>query len=217
MLEASGLKKITDADSLNDSGAILTVEGGSACRESLEVLENLYNFGVRMMTLTWNGENELGFGSGSPDAGGLKEFGKKAVKKMNDLNMIVDVSHLSDRGFYDVAEIAEKPFIASHSNLRSITNVPRNLTDEQFKIIRDMGGIVGLNFHRYFLHEDGNPTEDDLLLHVDRFMELGGEKTLCIGSDFDGAEMPDFIRDFTALQNLRELLVNHGYAENTIE
>lgn len=217
IFEKSDIKKIKVPEDLNASGAILTVEGGSVIGGSLEKLEKLYGFGVRMMTLTWNGENELGFGSGSIDASGLKDFGRSAVKKMNDLNMVVDVSHLSNKGFYDVAEIAEKPFVASHSNLRSVTDVPRNLTDEQFKIIRDCDGIVGLNFHKYFLEENGNPTEEDILRHVDRFMELGGEKTLCIGSDFDGAEMPYFIKDITSLPKLYELFLSHGYPEAVLE
>ena len=132
-------------------GAILSVEGGSAAAGSLDNIRSMYRDGVRLMTLTWNAENELGHGVWSPEGGGLSPFGKEAVALMNRLGMIVDVSHLSDAGFADVAKISENPFVASHSCSRALCPHRRNLTDEMFSVIRDRGGLVGINFCREFL------------------------------------------------------------------
>ncbi|MDR1565215.1 MAG: dipeptidase [Oscillospiraceae bacterium] len=197
--------------------AILTVENGSAAGGTIEGLERLYASGVRMMTLTWNGKNELGEGSLNPNAEGLTPFGKAAVSRMNELGMIVDVSHLSDRGFYDVAEIAAKPFIASHSNAHKIAPVPRNLTDEQIGVIRNLGGLIGLNFYHSFIKPDSDTvTQDDLLRHIEHFMEQGCEKTLAMGSDFDGADMPPFIRGIDYMEELHEALLRRNYSESLV-
>ncbi len=212
-----------DADSLEGSeqpglcGAILSVEGGSAAAGSLDNIRSMYDDGVRLMTLTWNAENELGHGVWSPEGGGLSPFGKEAVALMNRLGMIVDVSHLSDAGFADVAEISEKPFVASHSCSRALCPHRRNLTDEMFAVIRDRGGLVGINFCREFLEEKGDATADHILAHTEHFLSLGGEKTVCMGSDFDGTDMPDGITGIESIPALCERFLKANYSESLVE
>lgn len=171
----------------------LAVENASMLCGNIDNVQLLIDNKVKYVTLTWNAENELGGGAQAQGIG-LSDFGIQVVKELQNNNIAVDVSHASDELFYDVVKHAEKPIIATHSNSRAITNVKRNLTDEQFKIIRDMGGIVGLNFYKGFLNNDENKAcIEDILRHADYFLNIGGENTLCIGADFDGADMPSGI------------------------
>ena len=173
----------------------LAVENASMLAGDISNINLLIKNRVKYVTLTWNGENELGCGAECLNSFGITSFGKDVVRELQNNNIAVDVSHASDKLFYDVVSIAKKPIIATHSNSRSIRNAKRNLTDEQFKIIRDMGGIVGLNFYKGFLNNDENKAcIDDLIKHAYHFLNLGGENTLSIGSDFDGADMPDDIK-----------------------
>lgn len=167
--------------------ALLSIEGGAAIAGSMEHLCDVYRMGVRLMTLTWNGKNEIAAGCGEPEAGGLTPFGLEVVREMNERNMIVDVSHLSETGFWDVARAARKPFVATHSDSKALWNHRRNLTDGQFREIARGGGIVGLNFCRDFL--GGEKDYPELLNHAEHFLNLGGEKALALGSDFDGCEL----------------------------
>ena len=167
-----------------------------------------------MMTLTWNGENELG--GGADTALGLTPFGREALKEMERLSIVADVSHASDALFYDVAEIAEKPIVASHSNARAVCPHRRNLTDRQFQILRDKGGLVGLNFCVHFLREDSNAHFEDLLRHADHFWSLGGETTLCLGSDYDGTDVPPELAGIEKMQDLYELFLKHNYKESLV-
>ncbi len=163
--------------------AVLSLEGGEVV-ETLEDLDYLKSRGILMIAPTWNYKNQLACGVLEKKDTGLTEFGKKAVRRMNDLGILIDVSHLSEKSFWDVAEISTKPICASHSNSRSITDNPRNLTDEQFCKIRDMEGCVGINFYPPFLGNDLKCIID----HIDRFLALGGEENIGIGSDFDGVD-----------------------------
>ncbi|MDR0738642.1 MAG: dipeptidase [Oscillospiraceae bacterium] len=175
-----------DFDSREKIKAILTVEG-SYFLENLSDLKKAYDLGVRILTLTWNGKTFLGDGNKVKNPSGLTDFGKCVLRKMSALGMIVDVSHASDRLFYDTVEILSgKPFVATHSNSRSICSHKRNITDEQFLIIKKSDGIVGLNFCSKFLVNNEIASISDVLRHAEHFLELGGEKNLCIGSDFDG-------------------------------
>lgn len=172
----------------------LAVENASMLAGSLDNINLLVENHIRYVTLTWNGENELGCGASCNNSFGITSFGKDVVRELEKNNIAVDVSHASDKLFYDVIDIVKNPVIATHSNSRSIYKAPRNLTDDQFKIIRDMGGIVGLNFYKGFLNDNEvKASIDDLLRHADHFLNLGGENTLAIGSDFDGADMPEDI------------------------
>lgn len=196
--------------------SILAIEGGAALAGELEMVDYVRECGVRLLTLTWNGENELG--SGSATNQGLTEFGRQAVARMEEKGIIVDVSHLNDQGFADLCRIATKPFIATHSNSRSVCNHPRNLTDEQFCAIRDRGGLVGMNYYRLFIREDGVSNHiSDLTAHIHHFLALGGEDILCLGSDFDGAEIPDYLNDLDRVENLRAALLAEGLSETIVQ
>ena len=172
--------------------AILTIEDGRSIEGKLEKIKQYYDLGVRLITLTWNHENSLGYpNSKDPEImkKGLKAFGIEAIEYMNDLGIIVDVSHLSDGGFYDVARVSKRPFIASHSNARAISPHQRNLTDEMIKIISDKGGVVGLNFCPPFLNQDAKGQDSTIELmvkHLNHIRNVGGEDVIALGSDLDG-------------------------------
>lgn len=207
------IKKVQEASA---AGIVLTVEGGAALAGKLQNIKKLRALGVRMMTLTWNGENELGYGCLAPGKGGLKPFGRAALQEMEKNGVVADLSHASEHLFYDVAETAKRPFVASHSNARRICNHPRNLTDEQFCMIRDKGGIVGINFCRSFLRADENAGFADILSHIEHFLSLGGENTVCIGSDFDGTDMPDGIKGIADMEGLYTYFLRHNYRETLL-
>lgn len=194
---------------------ILTVEGGAVLGGELNNLRALKSRGVKMMTLTWNGENELG--GGASTTLGLTPFGRETVKAMEELSIAVDVSHASDALFYDVAEMAEKSMVASHSNSRAVCPHPRNLTDQQFQILRNQGGLVGLNFCIHFLREDSNAHLEDILRHADHFWSLGGEAVLCLGSDYDGTDVPPELDGIEKMPDLYELFLKHNYKESLIK
>ena len=209
---------IIEIESKKGKGVVLTVEGGAVLGGKLENVDHLAKCGVKIMTLTWNGNWELGDGIGVEGAKGLTDFGKSVVAKMEQNGIIVDVSHSSVPMFYDVAELSTRPFCATHSNSKQICPHRRNLTDEQFSIIRDKGGIVGLNLSRGFLRED----EDkacmlDVLRHAEHFLSLGGEKTLAIGTDFDGTDIPIDMTGIESMNKLYELFLKHNYNEKLLE
>lgn len=209
---------IIEIESKKGKGVVLTVEGGAVLGGKLENVDYLAKCGVKIMTLTWNGNCELGDGIGVEGAKGLTDFGKSVVAKMEQNSIVVDVSHSSVPMFYDVAELSTRPFCATHSNSKQICPHRRNLTDEQFSIIKDKGGIVGLNLSRGFLRED----EDkacmlDVLKHAEHFLSLGGEKTLAIGTDFDGTDIPIDMTGIESMNKLYELFLKHNYNEKLLE
>lgn len=209
---------IIEVESKKSKGVVLTVEGGAVLGGKLENVDYLAECGVKIMTLTWNGNCELGDGIGVEGAKGLTDFGKSVIAKMEQNSIVVDVSHSSVPMFYDVAELSTKPFCATHSNSKQICPHRRNLTDEQFSIIKDNGGIVGLNLSRGFLRED----EDkacmlDVLRHAEHFLSLGGEKTLAIGTDFDGTDIPIDMTGIESMNKLYELFLKHNYNEKLLE
>lgn len=209
---------IIETESKKSKGVVLTVEGGAVLGGKLENVDYLAECGVKIMTLTWNGNCELGDGIGVEGAKGLTDFGKSVIAKMEQNSIVVDVSHSSVPMFYDVAELSTKPFCATHSNSKQICPHRRNLTDEQFSIIKDKGGIVGLNLSRGFLRED----EDkacmlDVLRHAEHFLSLGGEKTLAIGTDFDGTDIPIDMTGIESMNKLYELFLKHNYNEKLLE
>ncbi|MBQ3417230.1 MAG: membrane dipeptidase [Ruminococcus sp.] len=185
----------------------LSVEGGAVLAGNMDNLSLLTENNAKALTLTWNGENEIGGGAYS--GARLTSFGKEAVNRLEKNHIAVDVSHANEATFYDVLRIAKKPIIATHSNSKSVADSPRNLTDDQFREIIATGGIVGLTYHNAFLNTDpASASINDLLYHADRFLHLGGEEHLCLGSDFDGGELP---LDFHGLEDMRtveEMLTN---------
>lgn len=172
--------------------SILTIEDGALLEGRMDRLYEVYQKGVRCITLTWNYENCIGYPN-SLDAGihrkGLKPFGIEVVKEMNQLGMLVDVSHLSEGGFYDVAKYSKKPFIASHSCAQKLCGHQRNLTDDQMRTLAELGGIAGVNFNSAFLRSSAEySTIDDIVKHVVYMVNLMGSDCVALGSDFDGID-----------------------------
>lgn len=195
---------------------MLTLEGGAALGGKLENIEKYKKMGFRAMTLTWNGSCEIGDGADIEDSQGLTDFGRRAVEEMERCGIVVDVSHASDRLFYDVAQTAQRPFIATHSNSRSVYAHRRNITDEQFEIIKNSGGIVGLTYHRHFLNKD-NQSVTDIVRHTERFLSLGGENSVALGSDFDGGELPDDLHSVADMHKIYSEFARLNYSETLID
>ena len=201
----------------NNYSALFTIENSTALNGNIENVEKFAKLGVKIITLTWNAANAVGDGADVSNSKGITDFGKRVVREMEHNGIVVDISHASDKLLHDVAEIANRPFIATHSNSRSVTNHRRNLTDEQFKIIKDRNGIVGINFHRDFLSDNpDSASKYDLLKHIDKFLSLGGESTVCIGTDFDGCNLPDDITGSESLAEIYEMLLIQNYKESVI-
>ncbi len=202
----------------NKIAALLAVEGGEVLQGSLEILKVLYRLGVRILTLTWNHRNQLADGvMESGTNGGLTSFGHQVVEEMNKLKMVIDVSHLSEQGFWDVVENSRYPVIASHSNAHSVCPHMRNLKDEQIKALAQKGGIMGINFYPKFV---GSKKEGlhRIIDHVDYVINLVGADHLCLGGDFDGInEAPEGLEDISCLKNLTGLLYLRGYNEREIQ
>ena len=200
------IKKIVSYnDILKDDkiNAMLAIEGGESIEDNLNNIEHFYNRGVRIMSLCWNYENNLCYGAATQSKNGLKPFGKEAVKIMNSLNMVIDVSHLNEAGFFDLYKISKKPFIATHSNAYSICNHYRNLKDDQLKAIKDCGGIVGINLYPGFLNNENKATIEDVFRHIDYMEKILGIDKICFGSDFDGIEnTPKNIEDISKYNDL---------------
>ncbi|MEI6090764.1 MAG: membrane dipeptidase [bacterium] len=192
---------LTSADDWNDEklNIVLTLEGASPIINSVENLYAFYQLGVRTITLTHNHRNFLADGVGSNY--GLTEFGRMIIEECEKLNIIIDVSHLSDKGFQDVAAIAKKPFMASHSNCRTLCDMPRNLTDDQIKVIVSKKGFIGLNLYTKFVSD----REDNLTLqfckHIEHFLKFGAEDILGLGADLDGIPETPFI-DYEGIQRV---------------
>lgn len=198
-------------------GAILTVESGAALGGKLERIEEFRRLGVRMCSLTWNGATELGRGVMASGTTGLTPFGREAVRRMEEAGILIDLSHASPELFWDVAEMAQKPLVVSHSNGKALCGHPRNLTNEQFIAVRDSGGLVGLNFYTAFLNDSPQQASmEDVLRHAEHFLSLGGEDTLSMGGDWDGAQLPEDMPGLSAIPALYELFLRH-YPEALVD
>lgn len=214
---------ILDNEKKGLMSSLLTFEDGRAINGKMENLKRYYDKGIRLISLTWNNENCFGFPN-SKDAEimskGLKDFGKEAVEYMNDLGMMIDVSHLSDGGFMDVADISKKPFIASHSNCRSLCPHQRNLTDEMIKVLAEKGGVAGLNFGPEFLNENmecKDSTIELMLKHISRMVDIGGIECVALGSDFDGIGGNMEVSGVDKMQLIFDRLAREGYSGAQIE
>lgn len=203
--------------------AMLTIEDGRIVNGSMDRLRALADDGVVAIALTWNGINCFGYpNSRDPEAMklGLTPFGKEAIGEMERLHIIPDVSHLSDGGFYDLAGIAKKPFIASHSNCRAITDHPRNLTDEMIRVLAEHGGVAGLNFEKSFVAPTGTDpatTVDYLVAHVMHLLQVGGEDIIAMGTDFDGIGPGMEIENTSEMGKLFEGLMKAGLTERQLD
>jgi len=182
--------------------AFLSIEGAEGITEEADLLR-LKQRGVFMIAPVWNFKNKIACGVMEDEDTGLSELGKRIIAKMDKLGIILDVSHMSPKSFYDSAKIFKKPICASHSNLKAVTNHPRNLTDEQFLIIKNSGGVAGINIYPPFLGES-------VKAHIDRFLALGGEDNIGLGCDFDGVDtLPDGIN---GIEDIEKLIKNLPYS-----
>ena len=197
---------------------VLSCEGGEMLEGSVE---RFYEFmaaaRLRMIALTWNFENEIGFPAVDGAARGLKPFGLELLREMDASGVIADVSHLNEAGFWDVIEHTSIPPMASHSDCRWLCDVPRNLTREQVRALIERGGFIGINFYSTFLRGDGAATMDDVVRHIDAICEMGGAGVLGFGSDFDGIESwPDGLGHPGGFPALLDALRRRGYPEATL-
>lgn len=218
MMLATSVADIHAAQSQGKIAAVMAIEGGEALEGDLGVLRVLHRLGVRSIGLTWNERNNIADGVGDcKSGGGLSEFGVALIEEMNRLGILVDVSHLSDPGFWDVVKLSKQPIIASHSNSRAVCNHRRNLTDEQIKALAKNGGVMGMNFAASFVREDGHPTLDDLLNHIDHIVALVGPEHVGLGSDFDGiSSTPEGLVDASSMPLITEGLIRRGYKAEDI-
>jgi len=206
---------------------VMHMEGAEAVDEGCDALHLFHAAGLRSLGPVWSRPTVFGHGvpfryPGSPDTGpGLTDAGKRLVRECNRLRILVDLSHLNQKGMEDVARISDAPLVATHSNAHAVTPSTRNLTDAQLDMIRESGGIVGLNFATVFLRPDGklDPATgwDPVLRHLDHLIGRLGEDHVGLGSDFDGATVPDVIGDVTGLQGLLEAMRAHGFGAEVVE
>ena len=213
--------------------ALLSIEEGGVCRGNPAFLRVFYRLGVRMMTLTWNYPNELGWpnlrvekedGSVSYQEDrehGLTEKGKEFVAAMEEMGMIIDVSHLNDAGIWDVFRLTQKPFVASHSNCRSLSPHPANLTDEMIRALGERGGVAGINFCSAFVGADPDRESEtrmeELIRHMLHMKNIGGIGVVGLGSDFDGISNPVEMGDASGMQRLADAMKKAGFTSGEIE
>lgn len=201
--------------------ALLTIEEGGILNNNITRVDKLYEEGVRLITLTWNHENCIGYPNSKEEIvmqKGLKPFGVEVVEKMNELGMIIDVSHLSDGGFWDVMKYSKKPVIASHSNARSLCNHPRNLSDDMIGALAAKGGIIGINLYPYFINKNGKATVEGIADHVWHMYQTGGEDIVAIGTDFDGFDEGELeIAHIGEIEKLYDAMKRRGFTHRQME
>jgi membrane dipeptidase len=206
--------------------AVLHLEGAENLGSAPGALENYYEAGLRSLGLVWSRPNAYAEGvpfafPSSPDTGpGLTSAGRELVRECNRLGVLVDLSHLNEKGFWGVAEITDAPLVATHSNAHALCPASRNLTDRQLDAIRDSDGMVGVNFAVAFLREDGGESEDTpletVVRHTDYLVERVGIDRVGFGSDFDGAKVPGDMRDVAGLPRLLAALRDAGYDDASL-
>lgn len=206
--------------------AVLHIEGAEAIDADLDMLDVLHAAGLRSVGPLWSRPNVFGDGvpmrfPSSPDTGpGLSDAGRRLVKRCNALRILVDCSHLNERGFDDVAALSDAPLVATHCNAHAVTPHSRNLTDRQLGVIRETGGLVGLNFATAFLGDGGMDETiglDPMLRHLDHLLRHLGEEGVALGSDFDGATIPSAVGSAAGLPRLLEAMAAAGYGRELVE
>ncbi|NSW91083.1 MAG: dipeptidase [Firmicutes bacterium] len=210
---------ITNALKFNKVAAILSIEGGEALQGSLAALRMFYKLGVRSICLTWNHRNEIADGVAECiTGGGLTNFGREVVKEMNKIGMLIDISHISEKGFWDVITLTQQPVILSHSNAKTILNHRRNLTDEQILAVKKNGGVIGINLYPYFLNESGTLSIGDVIRHIEHILSLTGDNHIGMGADFDQMESVfDGIDGVEYIEGIIEELFKLNYPVDTVE
>ena len=227
---------ILDVSAKGKMCGMLTLEEGGVVHNDLRILNNFYRLGVRMITLTWNFANDIGhpncdatkFKSDFSDSmmphklfmideeNGLTPFGIEYVKRMEELGIIIDVSHLSDKGFWDVIEHTTKPFVASHSNSRAVRGVGRNMTDDMIKALAKRGGVMGMNYCEAFV-DDEEGRIPAIIEHIKHIKEIAGIDVVGLGSDFDGIGDRHDLRSGDEMPLLAEAMRKEGFTEEEIE
>jgi membrane dipeptidase len=206
---------------------IFHIEGAEAIDTDLNALEVLYQAGLRSLGITWSRPNAFASGvpfafPSSPDTGpGLTPAGKRLVKACNELGILIDLSHLNEKGFWEMAKLSDAPLVATHSGAHELCASARNLTDKQLEAVRASGGVVGVNFHVGFLRADGSRDGastplTEIVRHLDYMVERMGIDHVALGSDFDGAVMPGDLRDVAGLPKLMQALAETGYDESAL-
>lgn len=211
----------------NQLAALLTVEEGATLEGKLEHLTQMYEDGVRLLTLMWNFENEIGYPSALYESHdgqlshtsqqGLKPFGYQVVEKMNELGMIIDVSHGSDQLTRDVLAISKQPIVASHSNCRALCPHYRNLPDDLIKKIANQGGLIGLNYFETFIRFNDETLLDQLCRHALHLKTVGGLECLALGSDFDGIPTHPELKDVTIVEQFIDRLTHFGFTARELD
>lgn len=217
---AAGLKQVDDPAQAKEGehSFMLSVEGGEVFEKDLSTIAYWREKGVRMAALVWNNENRIGFPAKGGSTQGLTDYGIQAVKEMQRLGMAVDTSHLNEAGFYDLFAKTNLPPMASHSCCRALCDHPRNLTDEQLRLMIREGSYVGMNFYPWFLSNEGKADLQRVVEHIDHICQLGGEKIVGFGSDFDGIEcVPEGLEHAGKMPALIDALKARGYDAATIE
>lgn len=196
--------------------AVLTIENSEVLERSLWVLPVLHRLGVRSMTLTWSYRAHAADGAfENVTRGGLTHFGRDLVRLMNEYGMIVDISHISDQGFWDVIDVTNAPIIGSHNACRALCEHPRNLTDDQIRAVADNGGVIGVTYVPSFMDADESKhTVERLLDHFDHIAQVGGTDCVGLGSDFDGGG--DVVKDATVVPQITESLLQRGWKEDDL-
>lgn len=210
-------EEIADAHRAGKAAALLSVEGAELFPGAWAV-ELAYDAGVRLVTLAWNNENAYACGAAADNDKGLTEAGRALAQDLIRRGVILDVSHLSDAGFWELCALTEAPLAATHSNSRAVCRHPRNLTDLQFAELVRRGGLVGLNLYTEFVSEKEPCTADDVLRHIERFLALGGETALALGCDLDGcSKLPAGIETVADVAGLAEAMLRRNYLQSTVD
>jgi len=216
-MKNEGFRQIRELDEAQPGAAnvMLTIEGGEAFGDDPAGVEHFARLGVRIAALTWNNENRIAFPALSGSKEGLKPFGRDVVRRMRENRMAVDVSHLNERGFWQVMD-GPVPPMASHSCAWALCHHARNLTDEQLRALFAAGGYVGVNFYTCFLSEDGVADISRIVDHMAYMCDLGGENCVGLGSDFDGIDSyPDGMRTAADLPLLVDAMRRRGFGSVT--
>lgn len=210
---------IEEAVKANKIAAVLSIEGGETLQGDLGVLRMLYRLGVRSICLTWNHRNEIADGvKDESSGGGLTPFGREVVKEMNRLGMLIDLSHISKTGFWDVLECTSAPVIVSHSNAQRLCAHRRNLTDKQIMAVKDNGGVIGINLYPEFLNNSKEATIKDIINHIEYIASLAGPDHIGLGADFDGVDgLPAGINGVQDIEKIFNELAKLNYSSENIE
>ncbi len=212
-------QEITETLDTGKTAAVISVENGGVLQGDLSALRMFYRLGVRSICLTWNYKNEIADGVKDSENGvGLTAFGKEVVEEMNRLGMLVDVSHLSEKSFWDVMEMTKAPIIASHSNSKVICSHPRNLDDAQLMAIKSNNGVAGINLYPYFLNNAGTAAMEDIIKHIEHISGITGEDHIGLGADFDGVEcLPEGINGIQDMGKIIDRLLALNYSQRFID